>query len=66
MIGQVYDRIFTQLARDYEFIIRNDELGVWLRIKVIDIIYLMDWLDEYMLSHHLNLLDHWIQQIALR
>ena len=58
MMGQVYNRVFTQLARDYKFIIRDNGLDIQLRVKAISVILLIDWLDERMLSQNLNLLDH--------
>ena len=33
----MYDRVFTQLARSYEFVIKDDGLGVQLKMKAINI-----------------------------
>ena len=57
MTGQTYDQIPTQFARSYEFIMRNDGLGIQLRIQVIGAMLLVDWLDWHLLSQYLNLLD---------
>ena len=42
MTGQTYDRVLTKLAGSYEFVIRDDGLGVQPRIKVIDAMFLVD------------------------
>ena len=57
MMGQVYDQVLTQLAESYKFVMRDDGLGVQLKMKTIDIILLVDWLDYYMPNQDLNLLN---------
>ena len=57
MIGQGYDQILTQLAKNYKFVIRDDGLGIQLKMKAVDIILLVDWLDKRIPSQDLNLLN---------
>lgn len=35
MKSQAYNRVLTQLAKNYEIVIRNNKLGVQLTMKVI-------------------------------
>lgn len=35
MTGPAYKQVFIQLAGAYEFVMRNDRLGIQLRIKAI-------------------------------
>lgn len=35
MTGHVYNQIFTQLARNYEFVTRDESSGIRLRMKAI-------------------------------
>ena len=35
MTGQAYSQVLIQLARDYEFVIRDNRLSVQLKIKAM-------------------------------
>ena len=58
MGGPAYDQVLTQLAEDYEFIIRDNKLSIWLKIKAIARMFLTDWLDRCMPSQNLYLPDY--------
>lgn len=66
MTGQEYDWILIPLARDSKFVIRYNCLGLWLKIKTISTIFLVDRLDRYILSQDRNLLYYWINWITFR
>ena len=40
MTDKVYDQVFTQLIRDYKFVIKNGRSNIQLRMKVISV---MSW-----------------------
>ena len=50
MTSLVYDQVLTQKVRGYEFVIRDDRSDVRLRMKAINAIPLVDWLDRHILS----------------
>ena len=39
MTGQAYDQVLTQLAKGYEFVIKDDGLSIQLRMRTIDAIF---------------------------
>ena len=41
-MSQMYDLVLTQLAENYKFVIKDDGLGLRLKMKVISIMPLVD------------------------
>ena len=57
-MSQMYDLVLTQLAENYEFVIKDDGSGLQLKMKVIGIMPLMDKLDKHISNQDLNILDY--------
>lgn len=46
----MYAQLLTQLAGGYEFIMEDNGSSVQLRIKVMSVMLIVDWLNGYTLS----------------